>query len=207
MGEFCTISFKQTLALGTGGFFVELLNSESVVNEDLKLFVPIGSPVVCKHIHPYYFEKVYFDRKKLTSLFLEYTDKNYKLIEDTDITKADKTIAKKEEKEQDQILDKGTDLEKEKLPSKKKFDIDYSYVEELKGYKQYILKDPEELKKQKDDFKKSNDNILLPLNQCVLFKFGLPVSPNVDFFGTSKIFSILEISEINREIHYDILPS
>ena len=136
------------------------------------------------------------------------TDKNYKLIEDTDITKADKTIKKKEEKEEDRILEKGTDAEKEqKLPSKKKFDIDYSYVEELKGYKQYILKDPDELKAEKEKFKNTNQNILLPLNQCVLFKFGLPVSPNVDFFGVSKIFSILEISEINREIHYDILPS
>ena len=213
--DFAPLAFKHTLTLGTGGFFVELLNSESIVNEDQEIFVPVGSPVVCKMLHPYYFEKVYFDRKKLKPVFLEYTDKNYKLIEDTDITRADKTLAKnntntntsQSDYVQDFIPDSKDNLGDDKLPGKKKFDINYSYVEELKGYKQFILKDPDELKKEREYYKNVNQNLLLPLNQCVLFKFGMPVSPNVDFFGVSKLFSILEISEINREIHYDILPS
>lgn len=210
--DYAPISFKNTLCLGTGGFFVELLNSESIVNEDQDLFVPIGTPVVCKLLHPYYFEKVYFDRKKLKPIFLEYIDKNYKLIEDTDITSANKTIGDTTivdtaESEYVKGFDPSKGTSNIESPTKKKFDINYSYVEELKGYKQFILKDPDEIKKQRDNYRNQNQNILLPLNQCVLFKYGLPVSPNVDFFGVSKIFPILEISEINREIHYDILPS
>jgi hypothetical protein len=213
--DFAPLAFKHALTIGTGGFFVELLNSESIVNEDQEIFVPVGSPVVCKMLHPYYFEKVYFDRKKLKPIFLEYTDKNYKLIEDTDITRANKTIPTNDNNTdtsqsdyvQDFIPDSKNNIGDDKLPGKKKFDINYSYVEELKGYKQFILKDPDELKKEREYYKNVNQNILLPLNQCVLFKYGMPVSPNVDFFGVSKLFSVLEISEINREIHYDILPS
>lgn len=209
--DYAPIAFKNTLTLGTGGFFVELLNSEPVVNEDQDLFVPLGAPVVPKLLHPYYFEKVYFDRKRIKPVFLEYTDKNYKLIEDTEITSAgnDTSVTKIADTAESEYMkefnpESGSG---EAEPKKKKFDINYKYLEELKGYKQLILKDPEEIKKDRERFKNINNNILLPLNQCVLFKYGLPVAPNVDFFGTSKIFPVLEISEINREIHYDILPS
>lgn len=209
--EFAPISFKKTLTLGTGGFFVELLNSETVVNEDQDIFLPLGSPVVCKHLDPYYFEKVYFDRKRIRPVFLEYTDKNYKLIEDTEVTNAAKNdnLTKINDTAESPFMknfspESGTS---ESDTTKPKYDIDYSYLEELKGYKQFILKDPDEIRKDKERFKNINNNILLPLNQCVLFKYGIPVAPNVDFFGISKVFPILEISELNREIHFDILSS
>jgi hypothetical protein len=205
------LAFKNTLTLGTGGFFVELLNSESIVNEDQDLFVPLGSPVVCKNLHSYYFEKVYYDRKRIKPIFLEYTDKNYKLIEDTEVTNAgknDEVTKIADTAESPYMKEFKPDSGEAETPQKGKFDINYSYLEELKGYKQFILKDPEEIKKDKDGrYKNINNNLLLPLNQCVLFKYGLPVAPNVEFFGVSKIFPVLEISEINREIHYDILPS
>lgn len=208
--EHAPLAFKQTLALGTGGFFVELLNSESIVNEDQDLFVPLGSPVVCKNLHPYYFEKVYYDRKRIVPIFLEYTDKNYKLIEDTEITSAanNREVTKVADTAESKYMKEfKPDSGQAETPTKDKFDINYSYLEELKGYKQFILKDPDEIKKDRTKFKNINNNILLPLNQCVLFKYGLPVAPNVEFFGVSKLFPVLEISEINREIHYDILPS
>ncbi len=208
--EYAPMSLKNTLTLGTGGFFVELLNSESIVNEDQDLFVPLGSPVVCKHLHPYYFEKVYFDRKRIKPIFLEYTDKNYKLIEDTEVTNAGKNpeVTKIADTAESEFMKNfKPDSGQAETSEADKFDINYKYLEELKGYKQFILKDPDEIKKDRERFKNVNNNILLPLNQCVLFKYGLPVAPNVDFFGTSKIFPVLEISEINREIHYDILPS
>jgi hypothetical protein len=208
--EYAPLAFKNTLTLGTGGFFVELLNSESIVNEDQDLFVPLGSPVVCKNIHPYYFEKVYFDRKRIKPIFLEYTDKNYKLIEDTEVTNAGKNpeVTKvADTAESDYMKNFKPDSGQSETAEKDKFDINYKYLEELKGYKQLILKDPDEIKKDRERFKNINNNLLLPLNQCVLFKYGLPVAPNVDFFGVSKIFPVLEITEINREIHYDILPS
>ena len=209
--DYAPVAFKNTLSLGTGGFFVELLNSESIVNEDQDLFVPLGAPVVCKLLHPYYFEKVYYDRKRIKPVFLEYTDKNYKLVEDTEVINAgnDPEVTKVADTAESEYMkefspESGTEGE---TPAQNKFDINYKYLEELKGYKQFILKDPDEIKQDKERYKNINNNILLPLNQCVLFKYGLPVAPNVDFFGVSKVFPILEISELNREIHYDILSS
>lgn len=193
--DYVPINFKRALTLGTSGFFTELVNLEPIINKDLEINVPLGTPAICKDIHPYYFQKVYYNRLTLKPVYLEYSDKNYKLIDDKDILTSNDNLKLNPEATGEDPTVLKTDQQKS----------DYGYVKEMIGYKQFILKDPNE---REDDIKQNrNTNLLLPINQCVLFKHSLAVAPNVEFFGISKVFSILEISEINREIHFDILPS
>lgn len=63
------------------------------------------------------------------------------------------------------------------------------------------------IRKNNDPDQTERKNLLLPLNQLVVFKNSIATAPNISFFGVSKIFSILPITELNRETHYNILPT
>lgn len=79
-------------------------------------------------------------------------------------------------------------------------DVDQSVKEQYAGWKSLVIRDP-------NDNQGDRKTILLPLNQMVVFKNSTNVAPNIEYFGTSRIFPILAPSEINRDIHYNILPS
>lgn len=78
-------------------------------------------------------------------------------------------------------------------------EINSNIKNQFAGWKSLIIRDPNE-----QDYDRKN--LLLPLNQMVVFRNGINVAPNLEFFGTSRIFPVLVVSEINREIHYNILP-
>lgn len=166
--EYAPLSLKHALIFGTGGFWRELINNEPIENEDLEINIPVGTPALCKHLHPFYFEKVFQHRKTFDNLFLEYTDLKYKLIDD-------------------EIL------QNESLPEGARA--------QFENWKQLIIRDPVR------DYDNMRRNLLLPLNQLVVFKNSMNIAPNLEFFGSSKIFAIMPLSEIQREISYNILPN
>lgn len=73
--------------------------------------------------------------------------------------------------------------------------------EYFKGWKQLVIKDPSKPNNN------AGKNIMLPINQLVIFRNQINPAPNVSFFGISKIFSIMPISEIQRELNYNVMPS
>lgn len=164
--DYAPLAFLHMLTFGTGGFFKELMNATDIQNEFLEIDIPLGTPCVLKTLHPFFFEKLYQNRKTFKPILLEYSDTNYTLIDDEIFNNP---------KASNEVVD------------------------QFKGWKQLVIRDPNK------DYEKKN--LLLPLNQMVIFKNNLSIAPNVEWFGTSKIFSILPITEINREIHYNILPS
>ena len=162
---FAPHSFLQSLIFGTGGFFKELMNTESIENKDFDINIPIGTPTILKHLDSFYFEKMYMNRKSFKPLLLEYSDTQYTLIDDDIYNNSD---------------------------------VPEGVKNEFVGWKSMIMRDPDV------DYEKKN--LLLPLNQMVIFRNGISTAPNLQFFGKSRIFPVLVISELQREIHYNILP-
>lgn len=165
---FAPLSFQHMLAHGTGGFFKELINTNGIVNEELGIDIPLGTPAVLKELDPIFFEKVFQNRKTFKPVFLEYTDQSLELIDD-------------------EIF---------KNPG-----IPQEVSNEYKGWKQLVIKDPSK------NTPYSQRNLMLPINQLVVFRNQMNIAPNVSFFGISKLFSILPISEIQRELNYNVIPS
>lgn len=166
--DYAPLSMKHALIFGTGGFWKELINNEPIENDSLEIDIPIGTPALCKQLHPFYFEKVFQNRKTFENLFLEYTDLKYKLIDDDVL--------------QNENLSEGARTQ-------------------FENWKQLIIRDPIQ------DYDNMRRNLLLPLNQLVIFKNSMNIAPNLEFFGSSKIFAIMPLSEIQREISYNILPN
>jgi len=165
---YAPLSFQHMLTHGTGGFFKELINNTGILNEELGIEIPIGTPAVLKELDPMYFEKVFIHRKTFGNIFLEYTDQGLELIDD-------------------EIFNNP------KIPPE--------IANEFKGWKQLIIRDPTK------NTANAGKNLMLPVNQMVIFRNQMNIAPNVSFFGVSKLFSILPISEIQRELNYNVIPS
>lgn len=162
---FAPHAFLQALIFGTGAFFKELMNTESIVNKGFDINIPIGTPTVLKPLDSFYFEKMYMHRKSFKPLLLEYSDTQYSLIDD-DIYNNN--------------------------------EVPEGVKNQFVGWKSMIMRDPD------TDYEKKN--LLLPLNQMVIFRNGINSAPNLQFFGKSRVFPVQVISELQREIHYNILP-
>lgn len=165
---YAPLAFQHMLAHGTGGFFKELINTTGILNEELEIDIPLGTPAILKELDPIFFEKVFQNRKTFSPIFLEYTDQSLELIDDE--------------------LFNNPAVPKE-------------VSNEYKGWKQLIIKDPSK------NTPYSQKNLMLPINQLVIFRNQMSIAPNVSFFGVSKIFAILPISEIQRELNYNVIPS
>ena len=165
--DFAPLAFKHSRMFGTGAIFKEIVTEPDIKNDYLKISIPQGTPCICKELNPFYFEKLYQNRKTLKPLFLEYTDQNYQLIDN------------------DLLTNRGVDKDLRK---------------QYEDWKALVIR-------KNQDADSDRKNLLLPLNQLIVFKNSIATAPNISFFGVSKIFSILPITELNRETHYNILPT